>query len=851
MCEIVNYENGKSSSKVYDKFGRLKYVYSMDISSGVGNKKPTEYTYDIKGRRESIIYPNGSKSTYEYYENNNLKTLTNYVKDKEVEKYEYSYYKNNAMSSKKETYDGVLQGVTTYEYDELVRLKSIKEERNELPYREVTYSFDDSGNRSKEITTLNGVKTTKDYTYGAGNLLLGYTVTEGEKKTDEIKYEYDKNGNLIGEYIVFENGTEYTNNEKPKTINKYNELNQLISSKTDGLILNNEYNSEGLRISKEVKNIGKNSTIDTVDKNYYTYEYDKVIFETSTKNPENLVWNVYGINLVSRELNGEMFYCLYNGHADITRMVDENGELVEKYYYDEWGVETETLKYGDLNADNNVDITDYTLIKQYVLKGLTNLSTQQIMVSDLNGDGKVDVDDTNILKQIIVKLLKCCPVDTNQDGFINEKNNIKYAGYFYDGETGLYYLNARFYDPETARFIQEDTYRGGINDPLSLNLYTYSHNNPISYYDPTGHFIKKIGEALKIAAALATIAVTTAVKPKLEKASKSVNNFMDGVAASTIKNMLVEPALVVKSVANMMAFPFKNMGKDISQKERAAVDELEYSIRDNLVSDKVAFDAGRVLGDAINTVQGGFEFSVGLVSVVTGTSAIIGGIGATAITGGAAAGPAAGVVAVGVGTIAAGSAAVVHGGLVTYSSLKNMQQNSENFRKSVAESKASKSQKSTSNKTGDSSKSTSQGSSSGGEGNKVKSNFATSPNGVTESLGNGQHVLERHVGKSDAELWARLNSNSKITGAFTFTDDIVANTTVKSALQDTTNTNKINNWLSNGANGNLPLQYKGTDVVGRGINRRSKIVQDMTNAKIILKSNGAGGYDVLTAYPSK
>ena len=62
------------------------------------------------------------------------------------------------------------------------------------------------------------------------------------------------------------------------------------------------------------------------------------------------------------------------------------------------------------------------------------------MVSDLNGDGKVDVDDTNILKQIIVKFLKCCPLDTNQDGFINEKNNIKYAGYFYDGETGLYYL---------------------------------------------------------------------------------------------------------------------------------------------------------------------------------------------------------------------------------------------------------------------------------------------------------------------------------------------------------------------------------------------------------------------------
>ena len=50
----------------------------------------------------------------------------------------------------------------------------------------------------------------------------------------------------------------------------------------------------------------------------------------------------------------------------------------------------------------------------------------------------------------------------------NVNNNITYAGYQYDKETGLYYLNARMYDPVTARFLQEDTYRGQANDPLSL-----------------------------------------------------------------------------------------------------------------------------------------------------------------------------------------------------------------------------------------------------------------------------------------------------------------------------------------------------------------------------------------------
>ena len=120
------------------------------------------------------------------------------------------------MSSKKETYDGVLKGTTTYEYDELLRLKATKEERNGQVYREITYSYDDSGNRSQEITTLNGIETVKDYTYGTGNLLLGYTVTTDEKKTDEVKYTYDKNGNLTGEYVILENGKITKTFEKDK-----------------------------------------------------------------------------------------------------------------------------------------------------------------------------------------------------------------------------------------------------------------------------------------------------------------------------------------------------------------------------------------------------------------------------------------------------------------------------------------------------------------------------------------------------------------------------------------------------------------------------------------------------------
>ena len=202
---------------------------------------------------------------------------------------------------------------------------------------------------------------------------------------------------------------------------------------------------------------------------YYTYEYDKVIFETDSKKPEEYIRNVQGINLISRQIGGEMFYCMYNGHADITAMISENGETAEKYYYDEWGKETETSKYGDISGDGKVTVSDYSLLKKHLYIEPLELTSDQKKVADLNADGKVDTSDLNTLKQILFGEKKYCEADTNRDGFINEKNSIKYAGYYYDAETGLYYLNARFYDPETARFIQQDSYSGNIYDLLRNN----------------------------------------------------------------------------------------------------------------------------------------------------------------------------------------------------------------------------------------------------------------------------------------------------------------------------------------------------------------------------------------------
>ena len=66
-------------------------------------------------------------------------------------------------------------------------------------------------------------------------------------------------------------------------------------------------------------------------------------------------------------------------------------------------------------------------------------------------------------------------------------NEICYTGQIYDQSSGLYYYNARFYDPENARFLTQDTYRGENEQPDTLHLYAYCANNPINYVDPSGH----------------------------------------------------------------------------------------------------------------------------------------------------------------------------------------------------------------------------------------------------------------------------------------------------------------------------------------------------------------------------
>ena len=72
------------------------------------------------------------------------------------------------------------------------------------------------------------------------------------------------------------------------------------------------------------------------------------------------------------------------------------------------------------------------------------------------------------------------------------KNPFRYRSYYFDQETGLYYLNSRYYDPEIGRFINIDdiTVLDVTNIALNgINLYAYCLNNPVNEVDESGYFI--------------------------------------------------------------------------------------------------------------------------------------------------------------------------------------------------------------------------------------------------------------------------------------------------------------------------------------------------------------------------
>ncbi len=100
-------------------------------------------------------------------------------------------------------------------------------------------------------------------------------------------------------------------------------------------------------------------------------------------------------------------------------------------------------------------------------------------------------------------------------GTLANVNPLQYRGYYYDTETGFYYLQSRYYDPEIGRWINADipeTLTADFENFTQYNLFSYGFNNPVNMSDETGtwpSWAKKVVAAVAVVAVVAAVAAVT------------------------------------------------------------------------------------------------------------------------------------------------------------------------------------------------------------------------------------------------------------------------------------------------------------------------------------------------------
>ncbi|MBE5968407.1 MAG: RHS repeat-associated core domain-containing protein [Lachnospiraceae bacterium] len=279
---------------------------------------------------------------------------------------------------------------------------------------------------------------TAEYVYNAIGRLTSVTNKKGSTVLSRFNYTYDANGNII---TVADGST-----TKTYTYDKLNRLIEIQPSSGDKTVYTYD-----LRGNRSTQTGGNYEIVNT------SYSYDK---------EDKLEIAARGAVVT------EMEY-----YADGLRSGKYTETTSDLYVYDLSGrIVSEAHNSSDITA-NYVWGPDRVLAKKEAGGGeyyyLYNGHGDVVQIIDKSGN--------------IVNNYKYDEWGRILESNETISNPFKYAGEVYDQETGLYYLRARYYDPVLGRFINEDTAEGQVNNPLSLNLYTYCYNNPIMYNDPSGN----------------------------------------------------------------------------------------------------------------------------------------------------------------------------------------------------------------------------------------------------------------------------------------------------------------------------------------------------------------------------
>jgi len=506
----------------------------------------TRFAYDIMGQLTEKTLPLGQKETYGYYPDGQMEykidprgirtdyqynAVTQLLQSKAFSdgtRVDYTYWPDGSLKTATNS-----AGTTTYTYDSMGRLERVVDPYNYV----ISYTYDRFG----MCTKVAGPGGELRYTYD----ILGRIETVTDQQGQVTRYQYDELGRQ--KKVAYANGTEtvysydalsrltsvvnrqsgaagaiisshkYTLNAAGQRIKieeqgsvveyGYDNLNRLTSEKRDGVVeLDDSYTYDPVGNRRTKAALGGNAS--------YIYDANDRLLSDGKY---TYGWDAAG-NLTSR--SGPEGQTTYRYDAE-NRLVETSGPGgVVQYAYDAEGNRISRTTA----AGTTVFVVDPNMPYAQVLEEhgpagakLYAYGNDMLNIQGPDGTHWFDYDGLGSVRALTDAS------GTLTDTYIYEAfgsvahrtgttaNDFRFTGEQYDEALEMYYLRARYYEPGTGRFGQQDRRSGNPANPVTFNKYIYTNANPINNTDPSGLFsIPEITTSLGIQGFIRSIPGLTA-----------------------------------------------------------------------------------------------------------------------------------------------------------------------------------------------------------------------------------------------------------------------------------------------------------------------------------------------------
>lgn len=520
------YDDGKCISVLRNG---LEYTYLYDDWGNITTTKLNdeitleENTYNSNGSICLKEYGNGDNETYFYNFFGQIEGI-----NRNDDSYGYLYDLDGNIIFKADGEDDI----SFCKYDEngnFVGENATRFSENDFSFDTINkyrVKYDNDGHviRESVYSKTGYVSTEKTYSETADNHLQ----IEIDYGNSNIITNYDENGTIQGKTSDVNETYTYNNDGYPATHTigndiysyTYDDKGNIVSVCKNGLLQNSyEYDAFGQLVREN--NLALNKTYiynyddggNILSKKEYLYTLGELSGEYSTTEYEydpnltDLLLNYSDDSIVYDNAGNPTSYrgaaCTYNGRQLCTYT---KGSTSVSYKYDGEGLRKSKtvngVKYDYYYVDSVLLYekreNDYELFYRYDNEGKLAFITRIKTSTNSQEDFKVL---TNIQGDVIKILNNDCSVvadysydawgnvTVNSTNDIAMQNSIRYRGYVYDSETEMYYLQSRYYDPETGRFINCDApnYIGASDMFTSWNAFTYCGNEPVNRMDPSGY----------------------------------------------------------------------------------------------------------------------------------------------------------------------------------------------------------------------------------------------------------------------------------------------------------------------------------------------------------------------------